>query len=80
MCLRCFFYVFEVLFYVFEVLFYVFEVLFYVFEVLFCSGAPGGTGPTVSLSISRTFMPGPLSSIILVTYCFTASITFIFSP
>lgn len=31
---------------------------------------------TVSRSISRTFIPGPLFSIILVTYCFTASVTF----
>lgn len=31
---------------------------------------------TVSLSIRRTFIPGPLSSIILVTYCFTAKMTF----
>ena len=32
---------------------------------------------TVSLSIRRTFIPGPLSSIIFVTYCLTAKITFI---
>jgi len=32
---------------------------------------------TVSLSISNTFIPGPLSSIILEMYCFTARITFI---
>ena len=31
---------------------------------------------TVSLSIRRTFIPGPQSSIILVTYNFTAKITF----
>lgn len=33
---------------------------------------------TVSLSISRTLMPGPLSSIIFEIYCFTAKTTFIF--
>jgi len=32
---------------------------------------------TVSLSISNTFIPGPLSSIIFEMYCFTARITFI---
>lgn len=31
---------------------------------------------TVSLSMRSTFMPGPLSSIILETYCFTAKTTF----
>lgn len=40
-----------------------------------CSGC-GRTTLTVSRSISRTFIPGPLFSIILVTYCFTASVTF----
>lgn len=43
------------------------------------SGACSGCGRrtlTVSRSISRTFIPGPLFSIILVTYCFTASVTF----
>lgn len=32
---------------------------------------------TVSLSISRTFIPAPLLSTILEMYCFTASVTFI---
>lgn len=32
---------------------------------------------TVSLSMSRTFIPGPLFSIILEIYCLTASVTFI---
>lgn len=40
-----------------------------------CSGCARRT-LTVSRSISRTFIPGPLFSIILVTYCFTASVTF----
>lgn len=40
-----------------------------------CSGS-GRTTLTVSRSMSRTFIPGPLFSIILVTYCFTASVTF----
>lgn len=31
---------------------------------------------TVSLSMSSTFIPGPLFSIILEMYCFTASVTF----
>ena len=31
---------------------------------------------TVSLSMRSTFMPGPLSSIILEMYCFTAKTTF----
>lgn len=34
---------------------------------------------TVSLSMSKTFIPGPLLSIILVTYCLTAKVTFILS-
>lgn len=32
--------------------------------------------PTVSLSMSSTFIPGPLLSIIFEMYCFTASVTF----
>lgn len=41
-----------------------------------CSRSPAGA-LTVSRSISRTFIPGPLFSIIFDTYCFTARVTFI---